>query len=132
MAIWFSSAVGTRKNEQMQPIVEGLSNEDVRNLGAYFASLPRRKTRSRMISPICPTRERSLQRAAAAPHATPIRRGHKATARVAGQREEYLLKALHDYKTGVRAAVACAAMADVAFRPARRKSPRSPHYLAHL
>src|ERR1700719_1009381 len=31
---------GTRKNEQMQPVVEGLSNEDVRNLGAYFASLP--------------------------------------------------------------------------------------------
>src|SRR6476659_4996667 len=31
---------GTRKNEQMQPIVEGLTNEDIRNLGAYFASLP--------------------------------------------------------------------------------------------
>src|SRR5947207_15615508 len=31
---------GTRKNEQMQPIVEQLSNDDVRNLGAYFASLP--------------------------------------------------------------------------------------------
>src|SRR5438445_7172396 len=31
---------GTRKNEQMQPVVEQLSNEDVRNLGAYFASLP--------------------------------------------------------------------------------------------
>ena len=30
---------GTRKNEQMQPIAEQLSNEDVRNLGAYFASL---------------------------------------------------------------------------------------------
>ena len=30
---------GTRKNEQMQPIVEQLNNEDIRNLGAYFASL---------------------------------------------------------------------------------------------
>ena len=30
---------GSRKNEQMQPIVEGLSNEDIRNLGAYFAAL---------------------------------------------------------------------------------------------
>ena len=29
---------GTRKNEQMQPIVEQLNNEDIRNLGAYFAS----------------------------------------------------------------------------------------------
>ena len=31
---------GTRKNEQMQPIVEQLNNEDIRNLGAYYASLP--------------------------------------------------------------------------------------------
>ena len=30
---------GTRKNEQMQPVVEQLNNEDIRNLGAYFASL---------------------------------------------------------------------------------------------
>ena len=28
---------GSRKNEQMQPIVEQLNNEDIRNLGAYFA-----------------------------------------------------------------------------------------------
>src|ERR1700712_1591612 len=31
---------GARKNEQMQPIVEQLTNDDIRNLGAYFASLP--------------------------------------------------------------------------------------------
>src|SRR6185312_10322657 len=30
---------GARKNEQMQPIVEQIDNNDVRNLGAYFASL---------------------------------------------------------------------------------------------
>src|SRR6202022_5197386 len=30
---------GTRKNEQMQPIVEQLKNTDFTNLGAYFASL---------------------------------------------------------------------------------------------
>src|SRR5258708_38450142 len=30
---------GSRKNEQMQPIVEQLNNEDIRNLGAYFSSL---------------------------------------------------------------------------------------------
>src|SRR5215468_10670768 len=30
---------GSRKNEQMQPIVEGLSNEDIRSLGAYFSAL---------------------------------------------------------------------------------------------
>src|SRR5207253_11395683 len=30
---------GSRRNEQMQSIVEQISNEDIRNLGAYFASL---------------------------------------------------------------------------------------------
>ena len=30
---------GTRKSEEMQPIVEQLNNDDIRNLGAYFASL---------------------------------------------------------------------------------------------
>jgi cytochrome c553 len=38
---------GTRKNEQMQPIVEQLNNEDIRNLGAYFASLPPPKAPAR-------------------------------------------------------------------------------------
>src|SRR3954467_5133828 len=31
---------GARKNEQMQPISEQVSNEDIRVFGAYFASMP--------------------------------------------------------------------------------------------
>src|SRR5438552_12362993 len=30
---------GSRKNEQMQPIIGQLDNDDIRNLGTYFASL---------------------------------------------------------------------------------------------
>src|SRR5579871_1348662 len=30
---------GSRKNEQMQPIAEQIENTDIRDLGAYFASL---------------------------------------------------------------------------------------------
>src|SRR5260221_12974109 len=30
---------GTRKNEQMQPIIEQLTTDDIRNLGANFPSL---------------------------------------------------------------------------------------------
>ena len=40
--------------------------------------------------------------------------GTKAVARVAGQREDYLVKALRDYRPAVRAGGAMAAMADVA------------------
>ena len=41
---------GSRKNEQMQPIAEEITNEDIRNLGAYFAAMTppkgQRRTRS--------------------------------------------------------------------------------------
>src|SRR5437879_13431785 len=30
---------GARKNEQMQPIIEPINNDDIRNPGAYFGSL---------------------------------------------------------------------------------------------
>ena len=36
--VYFRS--GSRRNEVMQPIAQALSNEEIRNLGAYYASLP--------------------------------------------------------------------------------------------
>ena len=61
---------GTRKNEQMQPVVEQLNNEDIRNLGAYFASLTPPKAKPTTIR-ICRKRARRPPRAGAAPRATP-------------------------------------------------------------
>src|SRR5881227_3883291 len=107
---------GTRKNEQMQPIVEQLNNDDIRNLGAYFASLePPRNAK--------PDDEPGLSKKGAQAAAgrrcaschTDTFAGTKAVARIAGQREEYLLKSLHDYKSGVRSGGAGSAMADVAY-----------------
>jgi cytochrome c553 len=124
---------GTRKNEQMQPIVEQLSNEDVRNLGAYFASLTPPKNDK-------PDDKPDLSKAGAQAAAgrrcaschTDSFAGTKATARIAGQREEYLLKALHDYKSGVRAGGGMAAMADVAYPLQEEEITALAHYLAHL
>ncbi len=62
---------GTRKNEQMQPIVEQINNEDIRNLGAYPRSR-RPKPQNPTTIPIYPRRARRLPRVGAAPHATPI------------------------------------------------------------
>ena len=62
---------GARKNEQMQPIVEQINNEDIRNLGAYFASLPPPKAPSPTTIRICRRRARRRPRAGAARHATP-------------------------------------------------------------
>jgi len=123
---------GTRKNEQMQPVVEQLNNEDIRNLGAYYASL----------APATPKPDDNPDLSKKGAQAAVGRRcaschmdtyaGTKAVARVAGQREEYLVKALGDYKSGVRAGGAMAAMADVAFPLSEEEIEALAHYLAHL
>ncbi|MDB5567985.1 MAG: cytochrome c4 [Tardiphaga sp.] len=128
--IFFRS--GTRKNEQMQPIVEQLSNEDVRNLGAYFASLPPAGKKPDDNPDLSQKgAQAAVGRRCASCH-TDTYAGTKAVARVAGQREEYLLKALHDYKSGVRAGGGMAAMADVAYPLSEEEITALAHYLAHL
>lgn len=123
---------GTRKSEQMQPIVEQLNNDDIRNLGAYFASLTPAKGK--------PDDNPGLSRKGAQAAAgrrcaschTDSYAGTKAVARIAGQRQEYLLKALHDYKAGVRSGGGQAAMADVAYSLSEEEIEALAHYLAHL
>jgi cytochrome c553 len=123
---------GARKNEQMQPIVEQLSNEDVRNLGAYFASLPPPKAAEDRDPDLSKKgAQAAAGRRCAACH-TESYAGSKAAARVAGQREDYLVKALTDYKTGVRSGGGQAAMAEVAHPLSEEEIEALAHYLAHL
>jgi cytochrome c553 len=124
---------GTRKNEQMQPIVEQINNDDIRNLGAYFASLTPPKATKPDDNPDLSTKgaQAAAGRRCASCH-TDSYAGTKAVARIAGQREEYLLKALHDYKSGVRAGGGMAAMADVAYPLSEEEIVALAHYLAHL
>lgn len=123
---------GTRKNQQMQPIIEQLSNEDIRNLGAYFASLTPPKGKADDNPDLSRKgAQAAAGRRCAACH-TDSYAGTKAVARVAGQRQEYLLKALHDYKSGVRAGGGMAAMADVAYSLSEEEIEALAHYLAHL
>jgi cytochrome c553 len=123
---------GARKNEQMQPIVEELSNEDIRNLGAYFASL----------TPPPPPADDNPDLSEKGKQAAAGRRcaschtdnfaGTKAVARLTGQREEYLLKALRDYKSGQRVGGGQAVMADVTYPLSEEEIEALAHYLAHL
>jgi len=123
---------GTRKNEQMQPIVEQLSNDDIRNLGAWFASLDPPKSAADDNPDLSQKgAQAAVGRRCASCH-TDTYAGTKAVARVAGQREEYLLKALHDYKSGVRSGGGMAAMAEVAFPMSEEEITALAHYLAHL
>jgi cytochrome c553 len=124
---------GTRKNEQMQPIVEQLNNDDIRNLGAYFASLAPPQGVKPDDNPELSKNgaQAAAGRRCASCH-TDSFAGTKAVARIAGQREDYLLKALHDYKSGVRAGGGMAAMADVAYPLHEEEITALAHYLAHL
>jgi cytochrome c553 len=123
---------GTRKNEQMQPIVEQINNEDIRNLGAYFASLtPPKAPPDDNPDLSAKGAQAAVGRRCASCH-TDTYAGTKAVARIAGQREEYLVKALLDYKSGVRSGGGMAAMADVAYPLSEEEITALAHYLAHL
>jgi cytochrome c553 len=124
---------GARKNEQMQLIAEQVDNDDIRNLGAYFASLTPPKSTKPDDNPDLSQKgaQAAVGRRCASCH-TDSFAGTKAVARIAGQREDYLLKALHDYKTGVRSGGGMAAMADVAYPLNEEEITALAHYLSHL
>ena len=123
---------GARKNEQMQPIVEQLNNDDIRNLGAYFASLAPPKPPADDNPDLSKKGAQAAAGRRCASCHTDSYAGTKAVARVAGQRQDYLLKALQDYKSGVRSGGGQAAMADVAFPLHEEEIEALAHYLAHL
>jgi cytochrome c553 len=123
---------GARKNELMQQIAADISNDDVRNLGAYFAELAPPKAAPDDNPDLSKKgAQAAVGRRCASCH-TDSFAGTKGVARLAGQREEYLLKALHDYKSGARSGGSMAAMADVAYPLSEEEITALAHYLAHL
>jgi cytochrome c553 len=124
---------GSRRNEVMQPIAEQINNEDIRNLGAYFASLAPAKASAPDDNPDLSKKgaQAAAGRRCASCHGDTFA-GTKAVARLAGQREDYLLKALHDYKSNLRVGGGVAAMAEVAYPLSEEEITALAHYLAHL
>jgi cytochrome c553 len=123
---------GTRKNELMQPIVEQLNNDDIRNLGAYFSSLtPPKGPKDDDPDLSEKGKQAAAGRRCASCH-TDSYAGAKAVARIAGQREDYLVKALHDYKSSTRSGGGMAAMAEIAYPLSDEEITALAHYLAHL
>jgi cytochrome c553 len=123
---------GSRKNEQMQPIVQEISNEDIRNLGAYFSQLtPPQPAEDGDPDLSKKGAQVAAGRRCASCH-TDSFAGTKAVARLAGQREEYLVKALYDYKNNQRVGGGVAAMADVAYHMSDEEITAVSHYLAYF
>ena len=122
---------GARKSEVMGPIGEALSNGDIRNLGAYYASLPPPNPQSQSDALVQAGEKLAVEHRCRSCHSDDYN-GFRAAARLSGQREDVLLKALHDYKSGVRSGGGMAAMADVAYPLSEEEITALAHYLAHL
>ena len=105
---------GARKNEVMQPISEALGNEEIRNLGAYYASLPPPKPAMPPDALAQRGEELAAQHRCRSCHAEDYN-GFRAAARLSSQREDVLVKALRDFKSGQRVGSGVASMADVMF-----------------
>jgi cytochrome c553 len=96
----------------MAPLVAGLSDADIHNLGAYFHSLPY----NMRVADAVPNADLAakgksvaLQHRCASCHKDNYL-GERAAAAIADQREDYLVKALTDYRSAAQPSVGVAAM----------------------
>jgi cytochrome c553 len=104
---------GTREVEVMKEIVKQLSDDNIRDLGAYYASLPPPKG-LRPKPPVDDAKVRAIMdpRKCANCHKEDFS-GQGETGRIAGQRMDYLVKALRDFRSGARRGRGMGAMMEV-------------------
>jgi cytochrome c553 len=110
--VYFRS--GARKSEVMASIAGALSNEDIRNLGAYYASLPPPQP-SAMPDAVTQIGEKlAVTRRCKSCHGDDYN-GFRAAARLSGQREDVLVQALREFQSGKRIGSGVASMTEVAY-----------------
>ena len=124
---------GRRKNELMSPMAADLTDDDVKNLGAFFASLPSPAT----MPPVHddnPALHDQGAKVAEAHHCSTCHMdnftGKAAAASLAHQREDYLVKALSDYRSEARPSTGVAAMTEAAAGLSDAEIAALAHYLA--
>ena len=107
---------GRRKNELMSPIAQDLADKDVRNLGAYFASLPKPSAPTNDLadaSLIDAGKKAVADHRCAACH-TDTFQGAAGAPAITHQHHDYLIKALTDYREHARPSTGVGAMNDAA------------------
>ena len=125
--VYFRS--GVRKSDVMSPIAEALSNQDIRNLGAYYASLPPPQPTMAPDALAQKGEQIALQHRCQSCHSDDYN-GFRAAARLSGQREDVMVKALHDFKSGKRVGSGVASMADVTYELSDADMDALSHYMA--
>jgi cytochrome c553 len=125
--VYFRS--GARKSEVMGPIAEALSNEDIRNLGTYYASLSPPQP-SAVPDAVAQTGEKlAVQRRCKSCHADDYN-GFRGAARLSGQREDVLVQALREFQSGKRVGSGVASMTEVAYGLTDADMVALSHYMA--
>jgi cytochrome c553 len=126
--VYFRS--GARVSDVMGPIAEALNNQDIRDLGAYYASLsPPQPAPEATDAAVQKGEQIALRHRCRSCHGDDYN-GFRAAARLSGQREEVLVKALHDFKSGKRVGSGVASMADVTYGMSDSDMDAVSHYLA--
>ena len=125
---------GVRKNEVMNAMAEQLSDDDLRNISAYFASLPAPNAPP---PPDTAPKDTELgSKIAQGIHCTNCHGDHfegvDNIARLAGQREDYVYKALRDFKSGARTSTGAAGMAEVVYPLGDEEMKALAHYVSRL
>jgi cytochrome c553 len=107
----------TRKNELMTPAAADLTDDDIRNFGAYFATLPPPPASATPDSD--PALTKTGAKIVADRHCAqchmPTFAGSGEAPRLAGQREEIIIKALHDYQHNARRGRGNVIMPEIAY-----------------
>lgn len=124
---------GRRDNAVMTAAAKGLSDADLRSLSEALAKLPPPKPPQSAPDPA--RMKRGLQaiegRNCTSCHGRDFA-GHNNVPRVANQREDYLLKALRDYRSGVRVGYGNALMPETVAGLDDAQLADIAHYLSHL
>jgi len=124
----------TRKNDMMTPAAADLTDDDIRNFGAYFASLPPPP------APAAPDANPELtakgekivrDRHCSQCHLPNLVGGLEAP-RLAGQHEEYIVKALHDYQHNERRGRGNVIMPELAYAMSEDDIQAIAHYVSRL
>ena len=124
---------GLRPSEVMAPMAEGLSDAELQDLAAHFAALePAPPAPRGELDPEAYARGRevSAEHRCASCHLRDFS-GRDQVPRLAGQREDYLVKSLEAYKSGTRPGYE-PAMAEVMATVPASAIPDLAHYLAHF
>ena len=116
-----------RRNEAMTPYGRPLTDEDIQKFGAYFAALPP--------PPAAPDNDPTATKAGkdlenGHCEVCHLRTGKGDTPRLDGQREDYFVKAMQDYKGGVRSGRGLGVMPEIADGMSDAEMRELAHYFA--